>query len=230
MAKNIVSRAWDSVKLPPVQGAKKPISPQKRKQRRMIFGTLTVIALGFVGWGVYAYIGTAPERAQAAFEDAQRLMGGGHYAKAIDGFTRTLSIWPQMPNAYVGRGVAHHFMGEDEAALADLDRALGLDPNLSAAYAAKGSISRDHGDVSRAMDEYTRSIQMKPNVEAFFERGQLYEKLGDHQKAIEDYDQAIAYLRDAPHVYRARAFAKSNMGDEAGAKADRDAAQFLEHH
>ena len=230
MAKNIVNRAWDSVRLPPVQGTKKPISPQKRKQRKMILGTLAVIALGFIGWGVYAYIGTAPQRAQAAFDDAQRLMSAGHYAKAIDGFTRTLSIWPQMANAYVERGLSHHFLGEDSQALEDLDRALGLDPNLSGAYAAKGSISRDHGDVSRAMEEYTRSIQSSPNVEAFFERGQLYEKLGEHQKAIADYDQAIAYLRDAPHVYRARAFAKSNMGDEAGAKADRDMAHSLEHH
>jgi tetratricopeptide (TPR) repeat protein len=230
VAKNIITRAWDAVKLPPVQGTKKPISPQKRKQRRMIFGTLTVIALGFIGWAIYEYIGTAPQRAQSAFDDAQRLMSAGHYAKAIDGFTRTLSIWPQMANAYVQRGLAHHFLGEDEPALADLDRALGLDPNLPDAYAAKGSISRDHGDVSRAMEEYSRSIRSSPNVEAFFERGQLYEKLGDHQKAIEDYDQAIAYLRDAPHVYRARAFAKSNMGDEAGAKADRDMAHTLEHH
>ncbi len=229
MAKNIITRAWDAVKLPPAQGAKKPMSPQRRKQRKMIFGALAVIVLGAIGWAIYAYIGTAQERAQAAFDDAQRLMSAGHYAKAIDGFTRTLSIWPQMANAYVERGLAHHFLGEDPQALADLDRALGLDPNLSTAYAAKGSISRDHGDVSRAMEEYARSIQTNPNVEAFFERGQLYEKLGDHQKAIADYDQAIAYRRDAPHVYRARAFAKSNMGDEAGAKADRDIANSLEH-
>jgi tetratricopeptide (TPR) repeat protein len=230
VAKNIITRAWESVKLPPVQGTKKPISPQRRKQRRMIFGTLTVFVLAGIGWAIYAYIGTAPQRAQSAFDDAQRLMSAGHYARAIDGFTRTLSIWPQMANAYVERGLAHHFMGEDPQALADLDRALGLDPNLSAAYAARGSISRDHGDVSRAMAEYSRSIETSPNVEAFFERGQLYEKLGEHQKAIADYDQAIAYLRDAPHVYRARAFAKSNMGDEQGAKADRDMAHSLEHH
>jgi tetratricopeptide (TPR) repeat protein len=206
------------------------MTPQRRKQRRMILGTVGVIALAGIGWATYSYISSAPQRAQAAFEDASRLMSAGQYPKAIEGFTRALSIWPQLADAYVQRGLAHHFLGEDPQALDDLDRALGLDPNLSDAYAAKGSISRDHGDVSRAMEEYTRSIRSNPNVEAFFERGQLYEKLGEHQKAIADYDQAIAYLRDAPHVYRARAFAKSNMGDEAGAKADRDMAHALEHH
>jgi tetratricopeptide (TPR) repeat protein len=230
VAQNIITRAWEAVKLPPVQGTKKPMSPQRRKQQRMIFGTLTVIVLAGIGWATYAYMGTAPQRAQSAFVDSERLLSAGQYAKAVDGFTRAISIWPQMANAYVERGLAHHYLNEDPQAVADLDRALQLDPNLSAAYAAKGSISRDHGDVSRAMDEYTKSIQSNPNVEAFFERGQLYEKLGDHQNAIADYDQAIAYLRDAPHVYRARAFAKSNMGDEAGAKADRDMAHSLEHH
>ena len=229
MAKNIITRAWDAVKLPTVQGTKKPVSPQRRKQRRMIFGTLTVIALGLIGWAIYAYMGTAQQRAQAAFDDAQRLMTRGITRKpstVLRALCPSGRRW-RTPTSSAASRIT--FCPKTIWRWPIWIARLRLDPNLPDAYAATGSISRDHGDVSHAMEEYTRSIRTSPNVEAFFERGQLYEKLGDHQKAIADYDEAIAYLRDAPHVYRARAFAKSNMGDEAGAKADRDKAHALEH-
>lgn len=230
MNESVHTRLWNVVKPPPaVKGDRKPMTKQRRKQRRMILFLLGAIAIAGAGWEVYGYISSAPQRAHQQFDRAEELMGSGQYGKAVGGFTRALSIWPQMAEAYVERGLAHHRLADDDQALADLDRALQLDPSLSVAYAARGAISRDRGNVSLALEEYTKSIQSRPNVEAYFERAQLYEKLGQHQKAIADYDQAIAYLRDSPHVYRARAFAKENMGDEEGARADREIARSLEH-
>jgi tetratricopeptide (TPR) repeat protein len=211
-----------------VKGVKKPLTPQRRKQRKMIFLTVGVLAAAGLAWGVWTYIAAAPQRAKAQFDDAEALLYSGHYAKAVDGFTHSLATY-QTADAYVERGIAHHYLAQDDLALADYDRALQLDPALSRAHTERGAISRDHGDVNQAMDEYTKSIQSHPNVEAYFERGQLYEKLGQHQKAIDDYDEAITYLRDAPHVYRARAFARAKLGDEEGAQADRKFAQSLEH-
>jgi tetratricopeptide (TPR) repeat protein len=219
---------WNAVKPPAaVPGVKKPMTPQRLKQRKMIFITLGVMAIAGLGWAVWAYIAAAPQRAKAQFDDSETLMYSGHYAKAVDGFTRALSIYTTA-EAYLERGIAHHYLSQDDQALADYDRALQMDPALARAYTARGAISRAHGDVTQAMEEYTKSIQARPNVEAYYERGQLYEKLGQHQKAIDDYDEAITYLRDAPHVYRARAFSKANLGDEEGALADRKLAQSLE--
>lgn len=192
--------------------------------------TASVILAGGVAWGIYSYIAAAPERAQRAFDEAERFMGPGDYAKAIDGYTRALRISPTMVSAHVGRGLAYHAAGNDDKALADLDQALQLDPNLAHAYAVRGAIYRSRGHIQQAIDEYAKSIQAQPNVNAYFERGQLYESLGQHAKAIADYDQAVAYLREAPHVYRARAFAKANLGDEEGAKADREMARSIERH
>jgi tetratricopeptide (TPR) repeat protein len=231
VSESVLIRLWNAVKPPPsVKGRGKPMTKQRRKQRLMILFVLAAIASAAAGWGVYGYVSSAPQRAQKQFDTAEAFIGSGNYGKAVDGFTRALSTWPQMAEAYVERGLARHRLGEDDQALADLDRALQIDPNLSIAYAAQGAISRDRGNVSRAIEEYTKSIQARPNVDAYFERAQLYERLSQHQNAIADYDQAIAYLRDAPHVYRARAFAKANMGDEKGAQADREIARSLEHH
>ncbi len=196
----------------------------------MILITVGVVLAGVVAWEVYAYVSAAPQRAQHEFDAAQKLMKPGDYGKAIDGFTRALRISPGMAEGYAARGLAYHAAGDDEKALADLDQALELNPGIAPAYNARGSIYRSRGRVDQAMVEYGKSIQAGPNVEAYFERGQLYESLGQHEKAIADYDQAVAYLRDAPHLYRARAFAKANLGDQEGAQADRDLAKTLEQH
>jgi tetratricopeptide (TPR) repeat protein len=230
MAEPILRRLWNAVKPPPaVKGPKKPMTAQRRKQRKIILATLGVLALGGVGWGIYAYIAAAPQRAQAKFDTTMLLLGSGKYKEAVDGFTDAIHTSPQIADAYVERGIANHFLKLDDAALADLDTAIQLNPSLSRAFNARGGIFRDRGDIKRAMEEYAKSIQAQPNVDAYFERGQIYERLGQHKEAIADYDSAVEYLRTAPHVYRARAFAKANLGDEEGAKADRALARSYEH-
>jgi hypothetical protein len=51
--------------------------------------------------------------------------------------------------------------------------------------------------------------------------------LGQFDKAIEDYDRAIAERRDAPWVYLARSIAKRTLGDEAGYRRDQERAAEL---
>ncbi len=222
------SRLWDTIKPPSGdQGPKKPLTAQQRKQRQMILYTLGVIALGAIGWEIYAYIASAPQRAQKQFDEAEKLTGPAKYADAIAGFTKAIDIYP-MPEAYLERGLAYHQLHQDDDALADLQRAIDLNGYASRAYAIRAGIYQKRGDTNRAMEEYAKSIQASPNVDAFYERGQIYESMGQHQKAIDDYDQAISYLRNAPYVYRARAFAKQNLGDEEGAENDRKIARSFE--
>jgi tetratricopeptide (TPR) repeat protein len=120
-------------------------------------------------------------------------------------------------------------MGKIELALRDFDKAIEMNPNMDRAYASRGLIYRDRGDINGAVDQFTKSINIRPTVDAYYQRGQTYESLGEHQKAIEDYDYAIAVLRDAPHVYRARSLAKRNLGDVQGADEDREKARSFEH-
>jgi tetratricopeptide (TPR) repeat protein len=52
--------------------------------------------------------------------------------------------------------------------------------------------------------------------------------VGDHQKAIADFDAAIAESRDWSFIYRARAAAERKIGDRDAADADEDKAQRIE--
>jgi len=231
MSESAITRLWNAVKPPPPaeKRVKKPMTAQRRKQWKMIGGVFAILLLGGVGWEVYAFITSAPDRAKAKFDEAMKDMGPGNYQKAIEGFTKAIAIWPQLTDGYVERAIAQHYLSQDDRAMADLDQALQIDANSASAHLVRGQIFRDRHNAQGAMDEFTKSIQAQPGLDAYYERGQIYESQGEHAKAIADYDQAIAYLRYAPHVYRARAYAKANMGDAEGAKADRELAASYEH-
>jgi len=230
MARSVYTRVWDAVKPPP--SATAPGSANKKltaKQKRLLYATLAVVVLGVIAWPVYAFIASAPQRADKEYQAGMKLLGPGKYRDANLHFTRAIEIRPQLADAYLERGVSHRYLNEMDAALADLDQAVALNPNLARAYSARGFIYRERGDPQRAMEEFTKSLAIAPNVDAYFERGQTYEDLGQHQKAIEDYDRAIAEFREAPYVYRARSLARRNLGDTDGYTADQNTASQLEH-
>jgi tetratricopeptide (TPR) repeat protein len=202
---------------------------QRRRQRRLIWITASFIVLIAVGVGVFDYIDSAPQRADAQFQQGMQLMHPGTYQDAVIHFTRALSISGQLPDAFMERGNAHRFLNEPDAALADFQAAAGLNPTLAAAHNGIAAIYVERHDYPHAAEELNKSIALEPTIDAYYLRGQVLEAQGDHRRAIDDYDRAIAQARDAPYMYRARALAKENLGDEEGAHADRILASEVEH-
>jgi tetratricopeptide (TPR) repeat protein len=225
------SRLWNIVR-PPAEG-ERPVESAKalelrRRQRRLVTITVGVLAaLGAVA-GVSAYIESAPQRADKEFQEGMKLMRPGKYPDAITRFTRVLNISSQRADAYLERGNAHRSLGETDAALADFQAAADLDSSLVAAHNGIAEIYLDRHDSRHALEELNKSIALDPNIEAYYQRGLILESQGEHQKAIDDYDLAIAQARDAPYMYRARATSKENLGDREGAHADRLIASQIE--
>ena len=200
----------------------------KRRQRKLIQRTLALLAFAGGGGWLYSYWVSAPDRAQEETALAVRLLGVGTYDQAMRHFDRAIRIWPEYADAYLNRGLAEHGASHRREALADFDRALLLDPSLTRAYNARGQIYLESGDVQKTIRDCSKSIQVSPTVDAYYQRGEAYEKLGEHRKAIADFDAAIAESREAPFAYRARSVAKRNAGDRVGAQADDDQAQRIE--
>lgn len=201
---------------------------QKRKQRRLINITLgTVLVLAAGGYG-YTYFASAPDRARAEMALGLKKMAPGSYGEAIAHFDRAIGISPELAEAYLNRAVAEHDVSQRPAALVDLEKALDVDPNLTRAYNERGQIYLENGDPRKAIEEFSRSLQVKPSLEGYYQRGQAYEALQQHEKAIADYDAAITEFREAPYAYRARAAAKRNAGDREGANLDEQTADRIE--
>ena len=229
MAQSTLTRLWNAIKPPPAVtgGPRDSRQGLNRTQKRMIWGTVTFVVLVVAGWQVYAYVSSAPQRAEKVFLEGMQKMAPGSYSEAIKLFTRATEILPSMGAAYLQRGNAENVLGQTDAALADYDQAITLS-NLAAAYTARGGIYVGRGDKKRAEENFTRSIGVEPTSDAYYQRGQIREAAGDHGNAIEDFTQAIHIQPDAPFIYRARALARQMSGDENGAEEDRVQARAIE--
>jgi tetratricopeptide (TPR) repeat protein len=231
MTESPFSRFWNMVK-PPSEGPRPAVSIEalalRRRQRRLVMITLGALAMVAAGYGVFEYIDSAPQRADKEFDEGMKLMHPGKYPDAVLRFTRVLNISNQRSDAYLERGNAHRSLGESDAALADFQAAADLNPALAAAHNGIAVIYIERHDTRHALEELDKSIAIQPTIEAYYQRGEILESQGEHQKAIDNYDQAIALARDAPEVYLARATAKANLGDEEGAHADRMLARQLQ--
>lgn len=218
-------RLWNAIR-PPSSNAP---ATMNTSQRRIIWAGIVAALIIGAGWWGFRYVSDAPLRAQSAFESGMARLGPGDLDGAVKKFTESINI-RETATAYLERGNAHSSKGSGQQALADWNRAIQLDPNLAAAYAARGTYYRVSGDLSRAMADLERSLQIAPSVDAFYQRGQVYDALGQHQQAINDYTDAINIRVEAPYIYLARAAARKALGDEEGFLLDQDLAQGLQHN
>lgn len=225
MRRSFLRRMWKAVKPPPPIPARRRLN---RAQRRLIRVTSIMLALGASTWAVYAYIASAPDRAKSHYHQGMRLLGPGDFQGAAAQFTKAIAIFPEYADAYLERGKAWQAVGQTMAALADFEKAIAIDPTLELAYTSRGTIERSQGDSQSALADFTRSVHLHPTSDAYYQRGLTYQTLDQPKRALADYDAAITYDPGAPSIYLARAKAKRDLGDLAGARKDQETAHSLE--
>jgi len=225
MPRSFLLRVWDAVKPPPPLPARHRLN---RAQRRLIRGTSITLAIGASAWAVYAYIASAPERANSHYREGMRLLGPGDFQAAATEFTKAIDIFPEYADAYLGRGKARQAAGQNDSALADFEKAIAINPTLELAFTLRGTLWRSRGDTQKALADFTRSIRLHPTADAFYQRGLTLQMLDQPKSAVDDYDQAVELDPGAPFVYLARAKAKRDLGDTTGAGEDLETAEDLE--
>ncbi|MCC6766743.1 MAG: tetratricopeptide repeat protein [Deltaproteobacteria bacterium] len=126
---------------------------------------------------------------------------------------------PADADAHLAAGRMHRAARAWDAALAACERAaaLGADPTVVAV--AKGEVYLDAGWPGLAERELTRALERTPeDVGARYDRGRARMALGDPAGAAQDFERAIAGMREPrpEHVFAWRD-ARIALGDPAGA-------------
>jgi TonB family protein len=144
---------------------------------------------------------------------------------------------PNNARAYGCRGQANHFRGDSAAALSDYEQALRLDSNNAFIYYGRSLVYDKQGDLDRALEDRSKALQLAaklpPPDSAVLpywtnERGGLYFRKGDYQRAVTDYTEAIRLKPDYQYFYRDRAKAYKELGQNELAAADEAKAEQLD--
>ena len=147
------------------------------------------------------------------------------YQAAIQSFSSVISQQPKRAQAYYGRGEAHRFLLENEAAVKDYDEAIRLRPEDPYPHIGRAlSLIRLNRD-DEAFKDFNRALEIKADLPAALNaRGGILLRRKQFENAIRDFTAALAVNPHFAQAYRNRAAAKQALGDKAGARADRKAA------
>ena len=132
------------------------------------------------------------------------------YSLAINAYKRALEFDSDCAAVHHSLGFAYYKEGEFDLAQEALQKAIELNPQNANYHYVLGQLLEDwtelDGAWEKAIQEFTRAIELDTSyIEAWYNRGSLYEKLGDLEKACEDFKQVVS---------RAPAFpaARHNLG------------------
>ncbi|MEG4629597.1 TerD family protein [Microcoleus sp. AR_TQ3_B6] len=115
----------------------------------------------------------------------------GDVPGAIANFTQALVLNPNIPQAYLGLGIATSKQGNKQQAIYNYDRALQFNPNLAEAYFGRAQAYYELGNKQKAIGDYEQAIRVNPNYGlAYLERGAIRCMLGTKSQAVSDFKQA----------------------------------------
>lgn len=120
----------------------------------------------------------------------------GDFDTAIALYTKAVESAPDYAPAYSNRGYAFLQKKQFKRALKDLDKSLELKEDMST-FIDRGDTKAAMGDFIGAIRDYTSAIEHDEHLAgfagAYAKRGELYKRLGEHEKSREDFNRSRDY-------------------------------------
>jgi tetratricopeptide (TPR) repeat protein len=143
------------------------------------------------------------------------LAGRADYRGAIERYTEAIRLAPQLGSNYLWRAEAWVRLDAHGRAQADYDRALDLGglkgPEVAYAYLGRGMSRFTLENVDGAIDDFSKALDRFPGDPRTLKwRGYAYERLGEYDLALADYEYAskqVSYdpwLKDSVRRIRSR--------------------------
>jgi tetratricopeptide (TPR) repeat protein len=155
----------------------------------------------------------------------------GDFDRAIADHSEAVRLGPNDADVFYNRGYTYSHKGDHERAVADYTAGLALDANNSRLWGQRcWSRAMVGKQLKEAIEDCDKANSLAPKIPQILGyRGLVYLKLGQFDKAVADYDAALALTRNpnnAEWLY-GRGFAKLKTGDNAGGNADIERAKTI---
>lgn len=113
--------------------------------------------------------------------------------KAIQQFTRTITVDSTFTPAYLYRGMAYFKLGKYDSAIMDFDRVYEIDSSVKVIHAFKGFAYRQVGDNEKSLAAFDQYMHTKNNLSPLDYKilGRAKLQSGDVHGAIENFESAV---------------------------------------
>lgn len=114
------------------------------------------------------------------------------YAAAIEAFTAVLELDDERELVFNNRGMAYMNQGSYEKAVADFSSAIKINDKEDVYFYNRGLTYLAQEKWSEAEKDFTQALSLRTDVIYYISRGDARKALGEADKAIEDYGEALA--------------------------------------
>lgn len=138
-----------------------------------------------------------PSLGQAFFERGNAKQAIGMHFEAINDYSTAVEVNPQRPEYYLSRSVSLQALGSVDESIQDAIKGVQLGPKLAGAHRTLGDAYAAKRMHNAALRSYGRAIEIEPtNDRGWAKRGNLYLRIGDTEKAVEDYLSCYEQAKD----------------------------------
>ena len=180
-------------------------------------------------------LGMFPAQAEDRARLWQRCEGvdGSSLQESIDSCTRLIERGAENEQGRAlvlyNRGVAWHWKGDDDRAIADLSETLRINPWFTDAWRWRGQAWFGKDDHARAIADYDAMVALDPsNPQLHYLRGILLTWMKRHEQAIESFGEAIRLDATFAKAWYERARAHEALGEEERGRLDREAGRRID--
>lgn len=135
---------------------------------------------GFLNQAIAEYKGAieADSRMEEAYSNLGLIYAAQrNYSKAIDAFSKALSLKPGRPTTLNGLGTVLYARGKVKEAMEKWQQAIASDPGFASAYYNMGNAFENEKDNQSALDAYVKALKINPQMaDAFYRVGTLLNK------------------------------------------------------
>ncbi|KAM3145859.1 hypothetical protein pb186bvf_002154 [Paramecium bursaria] len=151
----------------------------------------------------------------------QLLYDNNQFLKALDDLESAIQLDPKLMRHYsikvnftiLLKGKAYHKLQQYKEAVLMYDKAISIDSENAEYYFKKGKSLEELQEYQDARQAYNQSLKLDPNDEVYNCKGVMFQKMGNHQAAIQMFDKAINLNSNEPIFYFNKAQSFKNTDD-----------------
>lgn len=117
----------------------------------------------------------------------------GKYRRALNFFSKAISLDPSFSMSYHNRAICYSQLGETEAAMRDVEKAINQNSSISLFYFTLANLLEAQGEKEDALEAYSNALHEDENyLEALTNSANLLKELGDFEESRNILNEAIS--------------------------------------